>query len=127
MLAILLLTVSTARSGSPMGLPNRRVQIYVLSVFNLGDEDFGACSPVSIWYDKTNDQRTRIAFVEDEIDGYGEMWRPRPGRRRWWRRTCAAGTWRACESFKSGAGALTGRAQGDNYDWGACRPAGRHR
>lgn len=64
-----------AEAKGPAGPPDRPVKINVLSVYKIGEASFGACDQVSIWYDKTADQRTRIAFIEDEIDGLGEIWR----------------------------------------------------
>lgn len=65
----------TAFSVEPVGEPNRRVTINTISVYHGGGEAKGASTRVAIWYDRTPDQRIRLAFIEDEIDGFGDMWR----------------------------------------------------
>lgn len=68
-------TMNAAGAGSPTGDPDRQVEINMLGYFTVAGQSFGACDKVTIWYDHSQDKRTRVAFIEDEIDGYGEMWR----------------------------------------------------
>lgn len=51
------------------------VTIRTLSYYKSGSEVGGVCGPVEIWFDQSPDKSFRLAFIEDEIDGYGEMWR----------------------------------------------------
>lgn len=59
-------------AAEPAGITNRPVTINTLSVF---DNSIGVANQVTVWFDRTDNRRTSIAFIEDEIDGYGEMWR----------------------------------------------------
>lgn len=70
-----LLATRTLLASEPQGEVNRRVTINTISVYHGVDETFGALTKVSIWFDRSDDKRTRIAFIEDEIDGFGDMWR----------------------------------------------------
>ncbi|MEM1303539.1 MAG: S16 family serine protease [Planctomycetota bacterium] len=66
---------SRAMAESPVGQANRRVAINALATFSLYGRRVGTAEKVYVWYDTTSDEQMRIAFIEDVIDGYGEMWR----------------------------------------------------
>ncbi len=51
------------------------VTVNALSYYKSGDEVGGVCEPIEIWFDQNPNKSFRLAFIEDEIDGYGEMWR----------------------------------------------------
>lgn len=67
-----LMLVSTCRVAL---LAEEPVTVQMLSYYKAGSEVGGACQPVEIWFDRTPGRAFRLAFIEDEIDGYGEMWR----------------------------------------------------
>lgn len=66
---------SSANTAAQVGESDRRVTINTISVYEAGGQTLGALTKVSIWFNRSSDQRTRLAFIEDEIDGFGEMWR----------------------------------------------------
>ncbi|TWT94139.1 Lon protease [Botrimarina colliarenosi] len=51
------------------------VTIRTLSYYKSGSEVGGVSVPVEIWFDQSPGKSFRLAFIEDEIDGYGELWR----------------------------------------------------
>jgi len=68
----LLLLVSASHTLCRAAEP---VTIRTLSYYQSGGEVGGVCGPVEIWFDQSPGDFFRLAFIEDEIDGYGEMWR----------------------------------------------------
>ncbi|QDU89825.1 Lon protease [Pirellulimonas nuda] len=51
------------------------VTVNALSYYQSGGQVGGVCGPVEIWFDQNPGKSFRLAFIEDEIDGYGELWR----------------------------------------------------
>lgn len=63
-------------AAEPTGKPHRRVTINTISYYETASGKVGgAATKVGIWYDRASDKRVRLAFIEDEIDGFGDQWR----------------------------------------------------
>ncbi|TWT74582.1 hypothetical protein Pla123a_34060 [Posidoniimonas polymericola] len=71
----LLAALLLASTCPPAVLAEEPVTVQMLSYYQSGSEVGGVCQPVEIWFDRTPGRAFRLAFIEDEIDGYGEMWR----------------------------------------------------
>lgn len=57
------------------GTASDPITLHTISYGKRADVAFGHCGELEVWVDRNPSKNFRLAFIEDQIDGYGEMWR----------------------------------------------------